>query len=148
MIFVAFAMLSALLICGEYAIARPTSNALFLTAFSANAYPWVWLATVPLNFMAIFLYNRFLPKMGPLRILWLFAFVTIGVNALTGILYPIFPKIIFFQYAWKDIYVLLMLKQLWSMIHSTIPAQKSKVLFGCIYGMGTVGGILGSLVPG
>jgi len=146
-LFIFFAMCSAALICGEYAITRPTSNALFLTVFSVKAYPWVWLATVPLNLLVITLYNRFLPKIGPLRTLCIFALITMSINALSGLLYSRYPQFIFFQYAWKDIYVLLMLKQLWSMIHSTIPAARAKYLYGAIYGMGTLGAISGSLIP-
>jgi AAA family ATP:ADP antiporter len=147
-LFVFFAMFAAFFICGEYAFSRPTSNSLFLTSFSAQGYPWVWLATVPLNLFVIYLYNRFLPKIGPLRMLCSFAVATMVINALAGFYYSSFPQLIFFQYAWKDIYVLLMLKQLWSMIHSTIPATRAKYLYGIIYGMGTVGAILGSLIPG
>lgn len=146
-LFVFFAMCAAALICGEYAITRPTSNALFLTLFSIKAYPWVWLATVPLNFSAVYLYNRFLPAIGPLRMLSSLALFTILVNTLSALFYHMLPQLIFFQYAWKDIYVLLMFKQLWSMIHSTIPAARAKYLYGCIYGMGTLGAISGSLVP-
>lgn len=146
--FVFFAMISSVLICGEYAMTRPSSNALFLTLFSAKGFPWVWLATVPLNFSAIYLYNRFLPKIGPLRILWFIAAITALMNALAGVLYAKMPLLIFFQYAWKDIYILLMIKQLWSMIHCTIPQGQAKYLYGSICGMGTLGAILGSLVPG
>lgn len=146
--FIFFAMCSAALICGEYAITRPTSNALFLTLFSVKAYPWVWLATVPLNLSVIYLYNRFLPKIGPLKMLCSFAIATMLINSLSGLLYTTLPQLIFFQYAWKDIYVLLMLKQLWSTIHSTIPAARAKYLYGFIYGMGTIGAIAGSFVPG
>jgi len=146
--FIFFAMLSAMMICGEYAITRPTSNALFLSLFSSKGYPWVWLATVPLNLTVIYLYNRFLPKLGPLKVLWTFAILTAMINALAGLLYGTAPWFVFFQYAWKDIYVLLMLKQLWSMIHSTIPASRAKYLYGCIYGMGTIGAVSGSLIPG
>ncbi len=147
-LFIFFAMLSALAICGEYGMTRPASDALFLTYFSAQAYPWVWLATIPFNLFVIYLYSRFLPKIGPLRMLWTFALITIAINAITGFSYVRFPELIFFQYAWKDIYILLMLKQLWSMIHSTISVSRAKYLYGCIYGVGTIGSITGSLVPG
>ncbi len=140
-------MCSVALVCGEYAITRPTSNALFLTIFSFKTYPWVWLATVPLNLQVIYLYNKFLPKIGPkLAIFWL-AIATLSINTATGLLFPIFPQIIFLQFAWKDIYVLLMLKQVWSMIHSTIAPASAKYLYGCIYAVGTVGAISGSLIP-
>lgn len=147
-LFIAFAMLSAFLICGEYAVTRPTSNALFLTQFSSKAYPWVWLFTVPLNFFAIHCYNKFLPKVGPWKILVAFALGAMGINSLTALLSPQIPILLFFQYAWKDIYVLFMLKQLWSMIHSTIPQERAKSWYGFIYASGTCGAICGSLIPG
>lgn len=146
-IFIFFAMLSAFTICGEYAITRPASNALFLTFFSYKFFPWAWLATVPLNLGVIWLYNRFLPKIGPLKMLVIVACAAMGSNAVAGELYHAFPQLIFLQFAFKDIYVLLMLKQLWSMIHSTISGPKAKYLYGFIYGTGTLGAISGSLVP-
>lgn len=146
--FVFFAMLSATVICGEYAITRPASNALFLTQFSYKLFPWVWLATVPLNLGVIWLYNHFLPKLGPLWMLAIVASASMGINLAAGCLYTVFPWFMFFQFAWKDIYVLLMLKQLWSMIHSSIPSTRAKYLYGSIYGMGTIGAIAGSTVPG
>jgi len=63
-------------------------------------------------------------------------------------LLPIFPKLIFFHFCWKDIYILLMFKQLWSMIHSTIPPSRAKYLYGIIFAIGPCGATLGSLVPG
>jgi AAA family ATP:ADP antiporter len=137
-------MLSVIAICCEYAATRPASNAIFLSLFSIKAYPWVWLATVPLNFGVIYLYNRFLPHIGPLRMLVAIGCVTIGVNMATSFA-P--SPLSFVQYAWKDIYIILMLKQVWSMIHTTIPVERSKTLYGCIYGMGTLGAIGGSLIP-
>jgi len=135
-------------IAAEYGITRPASNALFLTAFSSKAYPYVWLATVPLNLLVIYLYNRFLPKIGPLRMLGYLAGTTIAINSLCGFLLPIWPKLVFFHFAWKDIYILIMFKQLWSMIHSTIAASRAKIIYGVIFGMGTVGSVLSSLIPG
>ncbi|MBU6447043.1 MAG: hypothetical protein KGQ49_06565, partial [Verrucomicrobia bacterium] len=146
--FLFFVMLCALTICGEYAITRPASNTLFLTFFSYQLLPWVWLTTVPLNLGAIWLYNRFLPKVGPLRMMGALVLLTMLINTLTGALYPVFPACSFFQFAWKDIYILLMLKQLWSMIHSTIASEKAKIHYSVIYLMGAVGGIAGSLIPG
>lgn len=147
-LFLLFIFLSGLLICGEYAVTRPVSNSLFLTLFSASYFPWVWLATVPVNLGVIYLYNRFLPKLGPLRWVWIFALFSIFMNGLTALYYERFPALLFLQFIWKDLYILLMLKSLWSMIHSTLPTTGSKYLYNCIYGMGTVGGILGSFIPG
>jgi len=147
-LFILFAMLVGFSITAEYGITRPASHSLFLTLFSAKAFPWVWLATVPLNLFAIYLYNRFLPKIGPVRMLTTVACTTIAINLSTAFILPLFPPFIFFQFAWKDIYILLMFKQMWSMIHTTISTPRAKYLYVMIYGMGTVGSILASYVPG
>ena len=147
-LFVFFVMVIGFCTGAEFAITRPASSAIFISAFSASFLPWVWLATVPLNLLIVYLYNRFLPKTGPLKMVITFAAVAIGINGLCAILLPIFPKFIFFHFAWKDVYILFMFKQLWSMIHSTIQANRAKYLYGMIFGMGTLGSIFGSTAPG
>ena len=145
--FVFFAMMIGFLIAGEYGITRPASHALFLTVFSSNAIPWLWLATVPVNFAAIYLYNRFLPVFGPLKMWMAVASSVLVVNLLAATTLKIFPEYIFFQCIWKDIYILLMFKQLWSMIHCTIASSRAKYLYGVIFAAGTVGSCLGSCIP-
>src|SRR4051812_28421181 len=107
-LFILFVMLTNFLISAEYSITRPASNSLFLAMFSSKALPWVWLFTLPLNFGLVALYNRYLNRFGPLR-MW--AAVSCGivlVNGVTGLLLPTVPWLIFLQFAWKDIYILLM----------------------------------------
>jgi AAA family ATP:ADP antiporter len=135
-------------IAAEYGITRPASNSLFLTAFSSKGYPWVWLATMPLNLLVIYLYSRFLPKIGPLKMIASVALSAVVINVSCAFLVPVYPKLIFFHYAWKDIYILLMFKQFWSMVHSTIEPKKAKFFYGLIFGMGTLGSVLGSMIPG
>ncbi len=147
-LFVFFAMLTCFCIGLEYAITRPASQSIFLSLFSTEALPYAWLWTVPLNLAVVTLYNRLSPRFGPLRTLGLAALAISAIHLLTVFLLPVFPKFIFFQYCWKDIYILLMFKQLWSMIHSTVSSSKAKALYGAIFGMGTVGSILGSSVAG
>ncbi len=147
-LFVFFAMLTCFCIGSEYAITRPASQSIFLSLFSTQAIPYAWLWTVPLNLAVVTLYNRLQPRLGPLRIMGLATLAIISIHILTALIVPIFPQFIFFQYCWKDIYILLMFKQLWSMIHSTISSTKAKALYGAIFGMGTVGSILGSSVTG
>src|SRR5579863_6919169 len=118
-------MLSVFAINCEYAITRPASNGLMLTYFSAKMIPWIWLATVPLNLLVVMLYNRYLSKIGPVKMLGTLAFATISINAVTGIITPVFPAWVLFQFAWKDIYVLFMFKQVWSLIHSSSIAAKA-----------------------
>jgi ATP:ADP antiporter, AAA family len=146
--FIFFVMFANLLISAEYSITRPASNSLFLALFSSKALPWVWLVTLPLNFALVGFYNRFLGTLGPLKMWGVISCLIVCVNGMTGLLLPIAPWLIFLQFAWKDIYILLMFKQLWSLIHSTIESGRAKYLYGVIFGMGTVGSIVGGLVPG
>ncbi len=147
-LFCLFSMLSCFSIALEYAITRPASHALFLSTFSSKAVPYLWLAVVPVNFALIYLYNRFLPRLGSLKMWGIVSASVLIVNLMAAQLLPIFPKYIFFQCVWKDIYILLMFKQLWSMIHCTIPQQRAKYLYGVIFASGTLGSCLGSCVPG
>lgn len=147
-LFIFFSMITVFLITAEYGITRPASQALFITHFSAKFIPWIWLATIPLNLLVISSYNRFLSRVGPFKILCAIAGLTIVINCLSGFLSSVFPAWILFQFAWKDIYILFMLKQVWSLVHSTIPPEKAKYLYGLIYGIGTAGSVFGSLIPG
>ncbi len=146
--FILSIMACAFFITCEYAVIRPTSNAIFLSHFSAKTFPYVWLATVPLNFLIVFLYNRFLKSFGCLKMLFVIVSLVIGINCLCALFIEKYSFLAFFHYIFKDIYILLMFKQLWSLIHMTIDTSKAKYLYGVLFGMGGVGAIIGSLVPG
>jgi AAA family ATP:ADP antiporter len=141
-------MLCCFCIAAEYAITRPAGQSIFLSGFSAETLPYVWLWTIPLNLAIVTLYNRLIPLWGPLRVMGLSVCVIAGIKLMSVFLLPLFPKLIFFIFCWKDIYILLMFKQLWSMIHSTISTSKAKVLYGLIFSAGTFGSVAGSCVPG
>ncbi len=142
-----FILFVAFCVAAEYGITRPASNALCITLFSSKIFPWLWIATVPLNLLVVSFYTRFLPSIGPLKMLGILASITVAVNTLASFLIPTFPNFTLFQFIWKDIYVLFMYKQLWSLVHSTISASKAKYLYGIIYAMGTVGTLTGGLLP-
>ncbi len=146
-LFIVFSMICGFSISAEYAITRPASHALFLEHFSSSSIPWLWMATVPVNLFAIYLYNRFLPQWGALKMWAVASCSVILVNFLAGSVLSVFPEYIFLQCIWKDIYILLMFKQLWSMIHSTISPARAKYVYGLIFAMGTVGSCVGSCVP-
>jgi AAA family ATP:ADP antiporter len=147
-LFVCFAMMTGFFIACEYGVTRPASSSLFLTYFSAAHIPYVWLVTVPFNLLIITLYNRYLPRIGPWKMICSVAAIAVVINYSVALFSDRFPSLVFLQFVWKDIYILFMFKQLWSMIHSTISAARAKYLYGLIFGMGTLGSVLGSLIPG
>ncbi|MDN3508450.1 MAG: Npt1/Npt2 family nucleotide transporter [Candidatus Neptunochlamydia sp.] len=146
-LFLFFAMLCGFFITAEYAIIKPTSNSIFLTYYSVKLYPYAWLLTVPLNLVVVTLYNRFLSKLGCFKMFLCTIFLTMGINVLSGAFVQQFPPLTFLLYIWKDIYVLLMFQQLWSVIHTKTEISKAKYLYGILFGVSGIGAIFGSLVP-
>src|SRR5690242_12683873 len=88
-LFCLFAMFVCFLISAEYGITRPASGALCVTLFSSKIFPWLWLATVPFNLLVVILYNRFLPKVGPLKMMGALVAATITINSAAACLVPL-----------------------------------------------------------
>ena len=146
-LFLIFAMICGFFITAEYAITKPTSNSIFIAHYGMKLYPYAWLATVPLNLIIVTLYNRFLPLLGCFRMFLCTIALTMGINALSGLYVAENSFLSFLLYVWKDIYVLLMFQQLWSVIHTRTEMSKAKYLYGILFGMGGLGAIFGSMVP-
>ncbi len=140
-------MLCGFFITAEYAITKPTSNSIFLAHYSVELYPYAWLLTVPLNLVVVTFYNRFLSKLGCFKIFLCTVCLTMGINVFSGTFVQRFPPLAFFLYVWKDIYVLLMFQQLWSVIHTKTEIAKAKYLYGILFGVSGTGAIFGSVVP-
>ncbi len=145
--FLFFALVVGFFISAEYGATRPVSHALFLSVFSSQIVPWAWLAIIPLNFVVVSCYNRFLPRIGPMKMIWIIGALIMAINFVSALSLRSFPQWIFFQFVWKDIYILLMFKQLWSMIHTTIDPGRAKYLYGLFFGIGAIGAIGGNQIP-
>ena len=146
-LFLIFAMLTGFCMCAEYALTKPTANSVFIATYGAHFYPYVWLATIPLNLLIVGLYNRFVAKIGPLRMLTILAGFGMVINASCAHYLCQVYWLPFAFYLWKDVYILIMLQQLWSIIHATITVQRSKYLYVIIFGIGGLGSMTGSLIP-
>lgn len=146
--FLLFAMLCGFFICCEYAVIRPVSNSLFIHNYSARAFPYAWIAIVPINLLMVSVYNRLLPKWGSRTLFLGLMFAVMVINSLCGFLAKKFYAIPFAFYMWKELYVLMMFQLVWSVIHANVKFSKAKYLYGFFYGVGGIGSILGSSFPG
>jgi AAA family ATP:ADP antiporter len=146
--FALLAMLCGFLICAEYAIVRPVSNSLFIHVFGSSHFPYAWLATVPLSLLAVALYNHLLPRWGCSKLFFISIVTIVGINTTIALSFPFFPSLAFFFYIWKEVYIMLMFQQLWSVIHATMPLGRAKALYGIFFGVGGLGSIFGSSFPG
>ena len=132
----------------DYAITRPVSHSVFITTFGAKMLPYAWLLTVPLNLLVVSLYNRFLPKIGPLKMVGAILSVSSLMNLLGGLFLAQVPTLCFAHFMWKEIAVLLMFQQVWSFVHTTAKEGSAKFLYGVMFALGGLGGACGSMVPG
>jgi AAA family ATP:ADP antiporter len=147
-LFLLFCMICSYLISADYAIIRPVSNSLFIHTYGADFFPYVWLVSLPFNLAVVSLYNYLLPKIGCFKIFIISTLVVIGGNVFCAMYISQNITLPFAFYIWKDVYVLLMFQQLWSVIHSTMKMENAKYLYGFLFGIGALGAFSGSFVPG
>ncbi len=107
----------------------------------------MWLITLPLNFLLVSWFNRFLDVIGPLRMFLITTAITLFLHALLAFFVNDFPVLCWVHNIWKDLYILLMLQQLWSLIHLQARLKEAKYLYSILFGMGGIGSIFGSLIP-
>ncbi len=79
-LFILTAMLCSFFISMDYAVIRPVSNALFITDYGVNFFPYAWLSSIPLNLLLVSLYNKYLPKLGCLKTYLSLAIAVILIN--------------------------------------------------------------------
>jgi AAA family ATP:ADP antiporter len=141
-------MICGFCITADYGIVRPVSNSIFMTEHGSDLFPYAWLSIVPLNFLLVELYNRFLARLGVQRMFITIILCIAFVNTFCAIFMIKIPFLAFFFYVWKEIYIMLLFQQLWSVIHSTIQMGQAKFLYGLVFAFGGLGGIVGSILPG
>ncbi|MEM7175461.1 MAG: Npt1/Npt2 family nucleotide transporter [Chlamydiota bacterium] len=144
--FLLLALCSHFFIMVDAEIIKPIVKSIFLTHFSSETLPYVWLLTIPLNFVVVMCYNRCIAKFGCFRLFLGFSLVTIGVHFFSAFWVAYLGKASFFLYMWKDIYIMLMLHLLWSVINSSVDKKRAKYLYGIFFVVGTFGGMLGDLM--
>jgi AAA family ATP:ADP antiporter len=146
-VFILCAMLCSFLISADYAIVRPVSNSVFISAYSSAWFPYAWLAAVPLNLIVVALYNKYLPRLGCFKMFLSFGGVVTAVAIFSACFLKQIPWLPFFFYIWKEVYIMLMFQQLWSVIHTTISLERAKYLYGILFGVGALGSVTGSMIP-
>lgn len=145
--FLLFAMICTFLITSEYAVTKPSTNSIFLSQYSVKFLPYAWLLTVPVNLLVVSLYNRFLSTLGNFNMLFITIMLTITINTVSAFYISNLFFLPFITYVWKDIYILLMFQQLWSLIHTNTQIAQAKYLYGIMFGIGGIGSIIGTSLP-
>jgi AAA family ATP:ADP antiporter len=147
-LFIVAAMLCGFFISADYSIVRPVSNSVLLSFFPSTVLPYLWLSALPLNFLLVSLYNRYLPRFGCLKVFACIGSSIFGINLLAALFIGKHEYFSAFHFIWKEIYVLFLFQTIWSLIHMTILPKRAKALYGIMFGVGGLGSVLGSFVPG
>lgn len=147
-IFIVLAMCAGFCITLDASIVKPVSNSFFISSHGTGLFPYAWLFALPINLLFVTLYNKFLSRFGCFKVMWITILLIVCGGLLSAYYIASISWIPFFLYIWKDIYVLLMFQQLWSVIHVTIPEKQSKWCYGLLFGFGGIGSVLGSFISG
>lgn len=130
---------------GSYGLIRPVSESLFVKAYGAHMLAYAMMA-VPLALaLCIYCYGWMLSKLGGMRtllgsllcsicvFLWCFARIEAGDRLAVAVLYLV-----------KEVYIVIMLEQHWSLINSTVTSSEARAFNGPISGGGCIGAIAAS----
>lgn len=147
-IFILCMMVCSFAITAEAAITRSVSASYFLNAYSVEIMPYAWMASLPLNFTVVALYNKFIPKLGPKRVMGFILAFALFFNIFCAFFLKSIYSLPFLLYLWKDIFIIFLFHKLWSVIHSTISVKRAKYIYGLFFGLGGLGSIVGNMVPG
>lgn len=132
-----------------YALARPSTESLYLTVYGSKALPSVWLAVAATAVIVVALYNRAAAR-------WPLGRVMIGSVLASGAALAILVtghrlglrSASFLLYVWKDVHVVVLLEGLWSFANLVFPARTASWAYGVFCAAGSLGGIAGNLSVG
>lgn len=141
--------LFAFLLNVSYSIARPATESLFLGAHGSRQLPWVWLLVAACMAGSVSAYNRVLTGRNLVRLFGgvslVSGLVLIGLQLL---LRARFPGSYYLLYAWKDIYMVVLVEIFYSFANAIFPIRSARWFYGLFGAVGAGGGVLGNLTGG
>lgn len=132
--------LAGFALMASYGVVRPLARAVF--SFEARFMFWGMAATPLLVTLLIWPYGLALTRLGPRR-------TVLGCTLLSGLLLSLpllirHPYLTFFLYVWKDVYVVLLVEQFWSLANSMHTVAAGKRRFGVLLFIGGLGAVSGN----
>ncbi len=134
-----------------YSINRPISQSIFLSAFTEKGLPYAWLFVAIVCAAAVAILNKLLNKFDIIRLYSASAAATALIVALitAGHYFPgeslIYKASAFLSFTLKDIYVVILLEQVWSYCNLIFNNKSAAKLYGFFTAIGTIGSLCGNL---
>ncbi len=149
-LFAAFAIAASasFLLCG-YEFIRAVSTSLYVTYYTADNLPWVWIAVFPSVLLFIYFYGRLLSAYGATRALAItslfssclifacFLALTMGIRFAAAVIY-----------VFREAYIVILVEQIWSFVNSTLTSKQAKTINGPFCAVASAGAIVGGGLVG
>jgi AAA family ATP:ADP antiporter len=127
-----------------YEFVRSASNTLFKEAYGWESFPAVMAGLPVVLVVTLFVYGRLLTALGPRKT---FAVTTAGSAVLLLACYGAIragsEEATVLLYWLREVYVVLLLEQLWSFVNSSLTVDEAKPRTGMLMGIGSVGAVIG-----
>ncbi|OGR00892.1 MAG: hypothetical protein A2284_17605 [Deltaproteobacteria bacterium RIFOXYA12_FULL_61_11] len=133
-----------------YEIVRASSNSLFIHHLGATSLPAVWAVSTVAVTLTVFLYNSLVRHLIFINLLLASTvFFLLDLIVFYGFLVSrpdAFTVLAF--YVWKDIHVVVLVEQVWSLANTLFRTTKAKGVYGLISAGGCLGALTGNLLTG
>ena len=135
------------LVLFSYSFIRPVCESLFLSSWGAAKMPHVWIISAAATAAVVWVYNKFV---GLSRPSGLYAVSTAVAVAFFLLFYFYFSAknrgFSLAAFIVKDIYVVILIEQLWTFCDASFSEKRAKTLYGFLAGGCSIGGIVASVM--
>ena len=136
-------------ILASYAMARPATESLFLSHYTPDHLPWLWILVGAGSLAVVTVYNRFSATTDLVTIFGAVSAISASILVLLLLgLSTDAPWLTWVLYVWKDLYIVVLIEIFWSFANSTVPRDRAKWWYGLFCVLGSLGGMAGNLGVG
>ena len=135
------------LVLFSYSFIRPVCESLFLSSWGASKMPHVWIISAFATAVVVWVYNKFVVSARPSRLFAVSNFLAVAFFLLFYLYFSARNKgFSLMAFIVKDIYVVILIEQLWTFCDTTFSEKRAKILYGFLAGGCSIGGIVASVL--
>ncbi|NOY27462.1 MAG: hypothetical protein GXP62_16475 [Oligoflexia bacterium] len=142
------ALIAFVLMTG-YALARPSTESLFLEEWGRDALPWAWGGVAIAATLAVAGWQRLARKVELAAVMGVVGACSAGLLALLLLLHRAgWVGASFLLYVWKDVYIVVLVETFYAFANVVFPLKTARWAYGLLGACGSLGGMLGNLAVG
>lgn len=142
------ALIAFVLMLG-YALARPSTESLFLEVWGRDALPLAWGGVAVGAAVAVALWQRLARRIELAATMGVVSAVSAGLLAALLLLHRAgWVGASFLLYVWKDVYIVVLVETFYAFANVVFPLKTARWAYGFFGAVGSIGGIVGNLAVG